>query len=328
MLNASSESLDIDLLVLPETNLILLASVIEPLRAANRIAGRDLYRWRLFTPEGAPIETTSRVSVSALGAFQPQREARPLFVLASYDWKRSATSALRMQLSQTARHRSMIAGIESGTWLLAEASLLDNTTVTTHWEDFEEFTAAYPQVRCVQERFVIDGKRMTSSGSLPTVDLMLEVIRRRQGYSLALEVGRLFSYQQVAPSRTDGVAAAGLDIRDPRVAQAVRMMEDNIEQPLVLSRLARRIGVSARHLQSLFQENFGAPPHEHYLALRLNAARRRVIETKASFADIAAATGFNSASAFSRSYRANFSESPTATRSRLRRTAERAPDRA
>jgi len=56
----------------------------------------------------------------------------------------------------------------------------------------------------------------------------------------------------------------------------------------------------------------------HYLALRLNAARRKVIETKDSFAEIAAATGFNSASAFSRSYRASFSESPSGTRRRLR----------
>ena len=65
----------------------------------------------------------------------------------------------------------------------------------------------------------------------------------------------------------------------------------------------------------------------HYLALRLNAARRKVIETTASFADIAAATGFNSASAFARSYRASFSESPSETRRRLRRriTSSQAP---
>ena len=83
-------------------------------------------------------------------------------------------------------------------------------------------------------------------------------------------------------------------------------------------RLARRVGISARHLQDLFQETMGVAPHQHYLALRLNAARRKVIETKLEFADIAAATGFNSSSAFSRSYRAHYHESPTETRRRLR----------
>ncbi|HEX8048134.1 GlxA family transcriptional regulator [Rhizobium sp.] len=320
MLTPSVTPLDIDLLVLPETNLILIASVIEPLRGANRISGSELYRWRLFTVDGSPVETTSLIPVPASGSFRPSNDTAPLFVLASYNWRRSATQALKMQLSQTARHRSMIAGIESGSWLLAEASLLDNVSAAVHWEDSEDFALAYPQVRAVKDRFVIDGKRITTAGSMPTVDLMLEIIRRRQGYSLALEVSRLFIYE---PAAVYGVmelspSTAGLRLRDPRVAQAVRLMEEHIEQPLVLTRLARRIGVSARHLQALFQDDFGAPPHVHYLALRLNAARRKVIETKASFAEIAAATGFNSASAFSRSYRMSFSESPSGTRRRLR----------
>ncbi|WP_047452925.1 GlxA family transcriptional regulator [Rhizobium rhizogenes] len=320
MLTPSDTPLDIDLLVLPETNLILIASVIEPLRGANRISGSELYRWRLFTLDGSPVETTSLIPVPASGNFRPSNDTAPLFVLASYNWRRSATSALKMQLSQTARHRSMIAGIESGSWLLAEASLLDNVSAAVHWEDSEDFALAYPQVLAVKDRFVIDGKRITTAGSMPTIDLMLEIIRRRQGYSLALEVSRLFIYE---PATVYGAmelspSTAGLRLRDPRVAQAVRLMEEHIEQPLVLTRLARRIGVSARHLQALFQDDFGAPPHVHYLALRLNAARRKVIETKASFAEIAAATGFNSASAFSRSYRASFSESPSGTRQRLR----------
>jgi transcriptional regulator GlxA family with amidase domain len=328
MLTASAEPLDIDLLVLPETNLILIASVIEPLRGANRIAGREIYRWRIHTPDGSPADTTSGIPVPAISAFRPEKETSPLFVLASYNWQRSASSHLKMQLSKTARHRSMIAGIESGSWLLAEASLLDDVTATTHWEDFEEFTAAYPSVRTVRDRFVIDGKRITTGGSLPTVDLMLEIIRRRQGYSLALEVTRLFIYEQ-GGARSDMQlmpSTMGLRMSDPRVAHAVHLMEDNVEQPIVLAKLARRVGVSARHLQTLFQEGMGVAPHEHYLALRLNAARRKVIETKATFADIAAATGFNSASAFSRSYRSNFSESASDTRARLRRRSSHGHD--
>jgi transcriptional regulator GlxA family with amidase domain len=153
---------------------------------------------------------------------------------------------------------------------------------------------------------------------------MLEIIRRRQGYSLALEVTRLFIYEQ-SGTRSDTQimpSTAGLRMRDTRLAHAVRVMEENVDQPIVLARLARRVGVSARHLQTLFHEGMGVAPHVHYLALRLNAARRKVIETKATFADIAAATGFNSASAFSRSYRSNFSESASDTRARLRRRGE------
>ncbi|MBD9647901.1 GlxA family transcriptional regulator [Ensifer sp. ENS09] len=310
----------VDILVLPETNLILVASVIEPMRAANRIAGRPLYDWTIYSPDGAPIETKSGIPIPVSGIFRPQRETSPLFILSSYNWERSATSQLKMLLSQTARHREMIAGIESGSWLLAETSLLDNFKATTHWEDFEDFTAAYPQVTMVRERFVIDGKRITTGGSLPTLDLMLELIRRAHGYSLALEVSRLFIYEQ---ERTRGdllqmPTIGNMRILDPRVGAAVKLMEETVEAPLTLARLARRIGVSTRHLQDLFRDTMGVAPHEHYLALRLNAARRKVIETRLEFADIAAISGFNSSSSFSRSYRAHYRESPSETRRRLK----------
>lgn len=319
MLTATDERLDIDLLVVPDTNLLLVASVIEPLRAANRIAGMDLYRWRIFSPDGQPIETRSRIPIPVDGAFRPERETVPLFIVSSYSWRDAATSSLKRMLSQTARYREMIAGIESGTWLLAETSLLDGFQATVHWEDFDDFAVAYPQISAIRDRFVIDRKRMTTGGSLPTLDLMLEIIRRRQGYSLALEVSRIFTYEQSGfrPETTAVPSTGSLRMVDERVSLAIRLMEENIEQPLLLSRLAKRAGVSARHLQSRFQETIGVAPHVHYLAVRLNAARRKVIETRSPFADIALATGFNSASAFSRAYRAHFRESASETRKRL-----------
>jgi transcriptional regulator GlxA family with amidase domain len=321
LLTASYDALDIDLLVLPDTNLILLASVIEPLRAANRITGSALYRWRVFSPTGRPVETTCGIPIPVDGRFSPQQESVPLFVVAAYHWQRHATRGLKTLLSRTARNRAVIAGIESGSWLMAECGLLNDCSATVHWEDVEAFATAYPHVNLMRERYVIDGRRITTGGALPTLDFMLELIRRRQGYSLALEVSRLFIYERsaLAEGRPPPIHAIGsTPMLDPRVGQAVRLMEDNIEQPLRLTRIARRIGVSARHLQALFRDGTGVAPHLHYLALRLNAARRLVIETRGSLAEIAAASGFNSASAFSRSYRAHFSESASQTRRRLR----------
>lgn len=316
MFEATYETIDFDILVFPRTTVILLASVIEPLRAANRIAGNTLYRWKLLTPDGKPLETTAGIAIPADGTFLSGNEQNPLFVVSSYDWRRNSTTALKMALSRAARHRSMIVGVESGTWLLAEASLLDNHKVTMHWEDQEEFSARYPEIDVVKERFVIDRRRMTSGGTLPTLDMMLEIIRRRQGYSMALEVSRAFLYERGGGGEDLRPAPSSVGVLDKRLFQAMRLMEETVDQPLSMEQLAGRTRISARHLQTLFQKSFGVPPHEHYLALRLNTARRRVIESDMSFADIAAGTGFNSASAFSRAYRAQFQESPSDTRRR------------
>lgn len=318
MFEQSDKTVEIDILAFPETTVILLASVIEPLRAANRIAGRSLYGWRLLSLDGKPVETTAGIAMPVDDAFRPGNEQNPLFVVSSYNWRRSNTIAVKVGLSRAARHRSMVAGIESGTWLMAEASLLDGHSVTVHWEDQEDFAARYPQIDVVKERFVIDRRRMTAGGALPTLDMMLEIIRRRQGYSMALEVSRAFLYERGGGGGDIRPAPSSVGVLDKRLYQAVRLMEETVDQPLTLEQVAVRTKVSARHLQSLFQKSFGVPPHEHYLALRLNAARRRVIETDLSLADIAAGTGFNSASAFSRAYRGQFHESPSGTRRRQR----------
>ena len=317
MFDAPDQMIGIDILAFPETTVILLASVIEPLRAANRIAGRQLYGWRLLSLDGKPVETTAGIGMPVDDAFRPGNEQNPLFLVSSYNWRRSNTTALKMALSRAARHRSMIAGIESGTWLMAEASLLDSHKFTVHWEDLEDFSARHQQINVIKERFVIDRRRMTSGGALPTLDMMLEIIRRRQGYSMALEVSRSFLYERGGGGDIRS-APSSLGVLDKRLFQALRLMEETVDQPLTLEQVAARARISARHLQTLFQKSFGVAPHEHYLALRLNAARRRVIESDLSLADIAAHTGFNSASAFSRAYRGQFQESPSETRRRQR----------
>ncbi len=146
----------------------------------------------------------------------------------------------------------------------------------------------------VRERFVIDRKRITTGGSLPTLDLMLELIRHAHGYSLALEVSRLFIYEQ---ERTRGDLLQVPAIGNMRILETrrrrVKLMEETVEAPLTLSRAGARVWVSARHLQDLFKETMGVAPHEHYGAAA-ERARRKVIETRMEFADIAAISGFNS----------------------------------
>lgn len=318
MFDTPDRTVEIDVLALPETTVILLASVIEPLRAANRIAGRRLYEWRLLSLDGKPVETTAGIAMPVDGAFTSGNQTNPLFLVSSYNWRRSNTTALKMALSRAARHRSVISGIESGTWLMAEASLLDNHKVTVHWEDIEDFALRYPEIDVVRERFVIDRRRMTSGGALPTLDMMLEIIRRREGYSMALEVSRAFLYERGGGGDDIRPMPSSVGVLDKRLFQVVRLMEETVGRPLTVEQLAGRTKISARHLQTLFQKSFGVPPHEHYLALRLNAARRRVIESDLPLADVADGTGFNSASAFSRAYRAQFQESPSETRRRQR----------
>jgi transcriptional regulator GlxA family with amidase domain len=313
----------IEILVMPDTTLIEVAAVIEPLRAANRLAGRRLYDWRIVTPDGAPATTQAGVPVPATAAFAAEGGA-PLLVLASYEVERHATRALTARIARAGRARPAVIGVEAGSWLMARAGLLDGRRATTHWEDLEAFATAFPAVEVVPARHVVDGDRVTTGGAGPALDLMLEVIRHRQGYGLALEVAKAFIYEPAArPEQAPALAFARP--REPRLARALGIMEAHMADPLPVERIARQAGVSPRHLQGLFHTHLGTSPAEHYRALRLALARRLLIETTRPALEIAAAAGFASAASFARAYRRLHGESPSETRRRAR---EGAGDRA
>src|SRR5690349_13523407 len=91
---------------------------------------------------------------------------------------RAAARCLQRCAARSAR---AVGGVEAGTWLLARAGLLEGRTATTHWEDMEDFSAAFPGVDVRPDRYIIDGPVFTTGGASPTFDLMLALVRARLG---------------------------------------------------------------------------------------------------------------------------------------------------
>ncbi len=224
--------------------------------------------------------------------------------------------ALVAGFRRAARAARAVGGIEAGTWLLGRAGLLEGRAATTHWEDLEDFAASFPGTDVRPDRYVIDGPVFTAGGASPTFDLMLHLVRARLGMAVALDVASVFIYDQ-ARAATDAqplVSLGRLDGYDPRLAQAIRLMEGHVDRPLTIGAIARRTGVTARTLEKTFAAAIGETPGAYYLRLRLNAARRLVLDTAEPMADIAARTGFSSSAAFSRAFSKSFGKPPVQLR--------------
>ena len=113
----------------------------------------------------------------------------------------------------------------------------------------EDFAAAFPGADVRPDRYVIDGPVFTAGGASPTFDLMLHLVRSRLGMAVALDVASVFIYDQ-ARAATDAqplVSLGRLDGYDPRLAQAIRLMEAHVDRPLTIAAIARRAGVTAKH---------------------------------------------------------------------------------
>lgn len=309
--------LEITFLVFPGASIMCVASAVDPLRAANRVLGRPAFAWTMASADGRPAETTCGLPVAVDGAFDPDARRDAVVVIGGFGMRLAAAPALIAALRKAARSARALGGVEAGSWLLGRAGLLEGRAATTHWEDLEDFAAAFPGAEVRPDRYVIDGPVFTTGGAAPTFDLMLHLVRARLGMAVALDVASVFIYDQArAASDAQPLVSLGrLDGYDPRVVQAIRLMEAHLDRPLSTAAIARRAGVATRTLEKAFSTSIGETPGAYYLRLRLNAARRLVLDTAEPMADIAARTGFSSAPAFSRAFSHAFGKAPV----RLRR---------
>ncbi|WP_425043636.1 GlxA family transcriptional regulator [Primorskyibacter sp. S87] len=289
------------ILVLDDCNTLSFAAVVDPMRAANRLADRHAFDWEYVTPTTAPSMLTSGLSVPGTPLARLER-CDLLIVVAGFQLARQATPSLLAGLRRIAGTGAALAGIDGGPWLLAEAGLLDGHAATTHWEDLENFATRFPEVDVQPDRFVLSGSRLTSGGATPAIEMMLQIISARHGSGFAARVAGLFLYDgPTAPARPQ--SRLGDHRHSALTARANALMEAALDEPIPLADLAASLGTSPRTLQQQFRLRLNTTPQDHYLHLRLAEARRLVTDTEMALQDIAAATGFTSQSSFARAFR-------------------------
>ena len=229
-------------LVLDRCNTLSFASAVDPLRAANRRAGRALFNWSFFTPDGNPAMLTSGLQIEG-AAIATLDVCDLLIIVAGFDLEAHATPRLLASLRRLYAKGTAVAAIDGAPWLLARAGLLDGHAATTHWEDLEDFATRFPNVDTRRDRFVIDPPFATSGGAAPGLDMMLHLIGTRFGASLAARVASAFVYDPVPLGQQGaGPGAAPRPIRrNPLIAKALDLMERHIDEPLSIPEIAQRL---------------------------------------------------------------------------------------
>jgi AraC family carnitine catabolism transcriptional activator len=294
----------INILLFDRFSNMCLANCLEPLRAANTILGKDIYRWHFLTCDGAAVQSSSSLPITPEMALADMQACDYLFVISAYDYDLHDTSKTRRILRRAADRSRAVVGLDSGSWLMAGAGLLTAKRATIHWEVLDAFSERFLDVDVVRERVVRDGNRITCAGAMSAYDLARNVIENHLGHGIAQDVDALFLRD---PSRAGDVRP--MDQKSP-VERAITLMHENIEKPLDLATLAKHAACPSKTLERRFRAQLGATPGQVYRHIRLTAARNLVVSTTLQVTEIALRCGYESPAALSRAYKARFGHPP------------------
>jgi transcriptional regulator GlxA family with amidase domain len=309
-------------LLVPDFSMMSFASAVEPLRIANRLSGRPLYRWLVVSKDGQPVKGSNGISIqvdmgidqlTALGGGQ-----LPTIVLVSGLYgERYNDKEVFAWLRRMDRHGATIGALCTGAHILAKAGLITDHRCTIHWENLPGFVEAFPDIDVAADLYEIDRNRFTCSGGTAPLDLMLSRISQTHGDELATKVSEQCLLDRIRGphDRQRMPIRIRLGVHHPKLIMAIELMEANIEDPLPQEQLAQYVGLSRRQLERLFRRHMGRTPAQYYLELRLERARHLLYQTDLPIMNIACACGFVSASHFSTCYRQMFGKTPRAERS-------------
>lgn len=312
-------------LVFPGFPLMAFSSVIEPLRAANVLAGKSCYSWitvglrngRVFASNGLGIEPDYAVLTAPV--------VDRIVVCSGGDADQVIAEDAVVWIRRNLRAGAHIGAVADAAFFLARAGLLDGHSCTLHWTSQPAFAEVFPDLDMRRDLYVIDRRRFTSAGGVGSLDMMLELITKDYGADLAAGVAEWYVHSPLRSSVDRRMMPLRLrtGIRDELVLSAVAIMEDAVEDRLSMSQLARRLGVSPDKLERAFQRELETVPSSYYRSLRLRRAADLLAHSTLPIGDVALSCGFWSASSFSRAFKEQFGYVPS--RARRRRATAKQP---
>ncbi len=292
----------------PDYALMSLASAVEPLRAANHLGARELYRCRFYSVSGGFMASTCGGGFDTLplsgimrgGADQPHLA----FVVAGGNPMLFEDSSLIRGLRALQHERVPLGGISGGAAILAKAGLMAGRRFTVHWAHIDPLTAYDADLLIERALYVIDRDRYTCAGGVAAMDMMGALIARKHGATFAREVSNWFIHSRLRTADEPQLGESGqrFGFRHPILEAAVELMSTHIADPLTPEQLAELSGVGKRQLQRLFASRLHARMMVFYRDLRLAKGDELLQQTALPVIEVALLTGFASAAHFSRAF--------------------------
>lgn len=274
--------------------------------------GRGWYDFRVCAPPGTRVD--GWLAAETAYTYDDLVTADMVIVPMCHDEALCPPTDLVAALRTASDNGARIVSICTGAFVLAEAGLLDGKRATTHWLHADTLARRYPRIDVDPNVLYVDEKSvLTSAGKSAGTDLCLHLVRGDYGATVANAVAR----RLVTPPHREGgqaqymalpaVPAAGTC---DRIDIAMSWASARLDEPITVDDLAKQAGVSVRTLHRQFQARVSINPLKWLQQQRLRRAQELLENTDYTIDRVAQDSGFGTAHALRRRFRAALHTTP------------------
>jgi len=303
------------LLIFPDFQLLDAAGPIAAFEIAGRLV-RGGYALTIISAAGGDIASSSGVTMRS--TFLDENTIFDTLIVAGGGGVRQAaldpvvTAFVRRACASARRTASVC----SGTFILAEAGLLNGKRATTHWSRTAQFAKRYPKIRLAPDRiFTRDGDIWTSAGITAGIDLCLALIAEDFGEPIARRTAQqLVVYRQRPGGQSQFSALLDMERPEGRFSSLLGWARERLTENLSVERLAGQAAMSPRNFTRKFQAEIGITPARAIERLRIEVARDWVENTTDTVDVIATRAGFGDPERMRCAFLRAFGQPPQALR--------------
>lgn len=315
----------IDVLTYPAVQLLDVTGPVQVFASANDLivgaGGTRPYLLRVVAQGGMDVTASAGVALAA-GPLTQGAEALDTLLVAGGEGAEAAAEnpVLVDWVRERATQARRVASVCTGAFLLAAAGMLDGRRAATHWMYCAKLAQRFPAVHVEPDPiFVRDGRVWTSAGVTAGIDLALALVEEDLGRSVALAVARyLVVFLKRPGGQAQFSAALALQAAEDKFGALHEWISSHLADDLSLAVLADQAGMSERSFSRHYAEATGQTPARAIERLRVEAARRLLLESRLPIKRIAQRCGLGSEETLRRSFLRLLAVTPQDYRARFR----------
>jgi len=294
---------------------------MEVLRCSQSHGGAD-YQIQLIGDEQRLYKAESGARVMADITFD-QIDSLDLLIVPGGKGTRIRTTqeVICPWLRDNAHKFERIVSICTGAFLLAEAGLVNDKTITTHWQYVDEFQCRYPNIKLQANALFVQNEHIsTSAGVSSGIDLALKIVEDDNGSEVAAKIARMLvvHYRRSGDQAQYSEPLKFQQKADSAFSSLSGWIMNHLSNNLSTQVLAEQAGMSERNFYRRFKLQMGVTPSKYIERIRLDYARQLLTEKDWPNKRIAQACGYPQVDVFRRAFERRFAVSPKDYRQRFK----------